>query len=114
MGIVYEAHDHSRRERVALKTVLRVDSSTLLRLKREFRALQGIEHPNLVRLHELVEEAGRWFFTMELISGTDLLRHVRGGEPVGERTVSVEGPIGTSWRRLENVHSPGRVVRSDR
>lgn len=77
MGIVYEAWDHEREERVALKTMRRFDPSALFRFKREFRALADITHPNLVALHELVSADDRWFFTMELIQGVDLLRHVQ-------------------------------------
>src|SRR5262249_20193922 len=52
----------------------------LLRFKHEFRTVQDVAHPNLVRLGELIEEAGHWFFTMELVEGTDLLSYVRLAE----------------------------------
>jgi serine/threonine protein kinase/tetratricopeptide (TPR) repeat protein len=76
-GMVYEALDREQNARVALKTLRVVDPQALLRFKQEFRALQDLEHPNLVRLGELVEEAGVWFFTMELVQGLDLLTFVR-------------------------------------
>jgi len=76
MGVVYEAHDVEKDERVALKTLQTMDAEALFRFKREFRTLHGIEHPNLVRLGELVEHEGIWFFTMELVPGTDFLGHV--------------------------------------
>ena len=78
MGVVYEALDTERRERVAIKMLLRADPTALLRFKHEFRALQDLEHPNLVRLGELHESGGEWFFSMELVHGTDLLSYVRG------------------------------------
>ena len=43
MGVVYEALDLERNERVALKTLNEMDADALLRFKREFRALHGIE-----------------------------------------------------------------------
>src|ERR1700683_2605726 len=67
MGIVYEAFDEERRATVALKTLNRFDGAALARFKREFRALQGIAHPNLVALDELIFENEQWFFTMELL-----------------------------------------------
>jgi serine/threonine protein kinase len=77
-GVVYEAFDHRRNAPVALKTLLRFDSSALLRFKKEFRAMADISHPNLISLYDLVAEGDKWFFTMELIDGRNLLEYVRG------------------------------------
>ena len=77
MGVVYEALDREHDARVAVKTLRTVDPQALLRFKQEFRTVQDVVHPNLVRLGELIEDAGHWFFTMELVDGTDLLSYVR-------------------------------------
>ena len=77
MGVVYEAHDLERDVHVALKTLRRVDPAAVYRFKREFRAVVDANHPNLVRLFELVqEEDGRCFFTMEMVQGVDFLRWI--------------------------------------
>ncbi len=78
MGVVYEAYDQQRGELIALKTMRRVDPLALVRFKHEFRALCDISHPNLVNLYELVAVEDRWFFTMELVEGTDFVSFVRG------------------------------------
>ncbi len=78
MGVVYEAQDLERDQRVALKSVLHDDADSLARFKHEFRALQDIHHPNLVSLGELVANGGDLFFTMELVDGVDLVTFVRG------------------------------------
>jgi len=78
MGVVYEAEDGERGERVALKTFKDRDPDRLLRLKNEFRALSEISHVNVVELYDLVVDADRTFFTMELIKGTDFVTYVRG------------------------------------
>ncbi|MBE7454042.1 MAG: serine/threonine-protein kinase PknK [Kofleriaceae bacterium] len=76
MGIVYRAIDRTTGAAVALKTLRALDGEALFRFKREFRALRDIHHPNLVTLGELHEADGRWFFTMELVEGDDLLSWV--------------------------------------
>lgn len=75
-GAVYEACDGAG-ARVALKLVSGARSGQGAEVQREFRALQRVAHPNLVVLHELFHVDERWFFTMELVSGTDFVRHVR-------------------------------------
>lgn len=89
MGVVYEAIDSDHQTTVALKTLLHLSSDSLLLLKREFRALQDLIHPNLVRFSELHEHAGCWFFTMELVEGSDFLTYVSAADsPLGTSTGS--------------------------
>jgi hypothetical protein len=76
MGEVYEALDTHTNEVMALKTLTRADGDTLLRFKREFRALQSTSHPNLAALRELVSDGEQWFFTMELVHGGHFLEYV--------------------------------------
>jgi serine/threonine protein kinase/tetratricopeptide (TPR) repeat protein len=77
MGVVYEARHLRQGHRVALKVLPVVDGAALHRFKREFRALAGANHPNLIGLHTLESDACHWFFTMDLIDGEDFLTHVR-------------------------------------
>src|SRR5690348_16803514 len=81
MGIVYRARDRQHGGEVALKALLDVKPGELLRLKREFRVMCNVRHPNLVRLGELVERDGGWFFTMELVDGVDFLAWVHAPGP---------------------------------
>jgi serine/threonine protein kinase len=109
MGVVYEAIDRERHERIALKTLRSLDAAAIYHLKQEFRALADVRHPNLVRLHELVSDAGSWFFTMELIDGVDFLRWVRGdgSSPVRDEATEPEELISSGADRS----SPRQVPR---
>lgn len=91
MGTVYEAVDLSRGERVAIKMLPAVDGPRLHRFKREFRSLSGINHPNLVGLGELESDGNHWFFTMDLVEGTDFLSYVRGASPGASNAVAEHG-----------------------
>src|ERR1700722_1094995 len=82
MGVVHQVRDVERGETVALKTMAHLDAASLLRFKHEFRALADISHPNVVQLYELFSAEDRWFFTMELVDGCDLLTWVHSSLPL--------------------------------
>ncbi len=77
-GEVFCVYDTKLRSYVALKTLQRADPAAIYRFKNEFRALADVTHPNLAQLYELLLVDGRWFFTMELIDGSDFLEYCRG------------------------------------
>ena len=76
-GTVYRAIDGDTSAVVALKVLRDAGAASLFLFKREFRALAGVAHPNLVQLHQLLHEQGTWFLTMELVEGSDFLEFVR-------------------------------------
>jgi eukaryotic-like serine/threonine-protein kinase len=77
MGVVYEAIDQLTKKTVALKTLTRAEPEHIYRLKREFRELADVSHPNLAALYELMSEGRHWFFTMELVRGVTFTQYVR-------------------------------------
>ena len=77
MGVVYEVRDLVRDEIVALKTLVRTSAADVYRLKREFRSLADVAHPNLVCLYELFVEEERCFFTMALVRGMSFVDYAR-------------------------------------
>lgn len=97
-GSVYDVFDQERGTRVALKVPHEPTANGLFLFKKEFRALADISHPNLITLHELISEEARWYFTMELIEGIDLLRFLRSGTSYADFS-----PQGA--RRLNHQHS---------
>src|SRR5882724_7135529 len=77
-GIVYCAHDVELDRRVALKLLHSLGPGNILHLKKEFRSLAELTHPNLVELYDLVADGEQWFFTMELIEGQNFVDSFRG------------------------------------
>ncbi len=89
MGAVYEVEDKTSGGRVALKVMVADEAGRLLRFKQEFRVMAELHHPNLVRLFDLGQHEDRWFFTMELVTGSDLLDVLLTEEPGEAATVTV-------------------------
>ncbi len=83
MGVVYQVHDAMMGRDLALKTFNDFDPNLIYRMKREFRALCDVVHPNLVRFFELAAEGERWYFTMELVFGRDFLENLWEQRPAG-------------------------------
>lgn len=79
MGVVYEAFDHERQMKCALKTLQAMEPNRLHRFKQEFRNFTDVVHPNVAVLHELFSDGETLFFTMELVDGVDFLQYVYEG-----------------------------------
>jgi len=80
MGVVQLAYDRERDSWVALKTLRSSDPEAMYRFKREFRALTGLRHKNLVELYEFFQDGDNWFFTMEYVEGENLLETLHHGD----------------------------------
>jgi len=109
MGVVYRARDRESSLSVALKTLSHIEPSALLRFKNEFRALADISHPNVVQLYEMVSEGDHWFFTMELLDGTDFLRWVRPG--AGCDVVRLRAALSQLAQGVLAIHVAGKLHR---
>lgn len=75
-GVVYRALDRELGEALALKTLHRDavsdDPEALERFKSELRLARRLTHRNIVRTYDLGVAGGRYWITMELVSGTSL------------------------------------------
>ena len=84
MGVVYRAHDKTLGRDVALKVLQlggRVDDEALERFQREARAAAALDHPNIVRVHDVGKlPSGSPYYTMELLSGHDLAHAIMEGQ----------------------------------
>jgi hypothetical protein len=81
MGIVYRARDPIINRLVALKTITAgvADYPNLLqRFYREAQSAGGLQHPNIVTIYDMGEEAGTPYIAMELIEGESLEQLISG------------------------------------
>ena len=70
MGTVFKVLDRETDSYAALKLLETRSHEALRRFKREFRSIQGIQHPNLVSLHELVSVAEKQLPILRLSDGS--------------------------------------------
>jgi len=88
MGEVYRALDLRLQREVAIKILpseLASSSDERERLKREARTLAALNHPNIVTVYSVEQEAGTHFVIMELLDGETLDRIVPKGGLSQER-----------------------------
>jgi len=114
MSVVHSVLDHTTGRRLALKVLREPRPERLSVLKKEFRRVAGVVHPNLVHMHELFDGPDGAFFTMELIEGRRLWGWVREPHFAALNLAPTSRPRGydqpprpmrspQAWARLEDV-----------
>jgi serine/threonine-protein kinase len=78
MGAVYLATDGKLSERVALKIINAGygDPAAIDRFRREVAAARKVTHPNVIRIHDLVEDGGMVLLSMEYVDGMTLAQYL--------------------------------------
>ncbi|HJW72973.1 MAG TPA: protein kinase [Geothrix sp.] len=111
MGEVYRARDSKLRREVAVKVLppaFVLDTDRLRLFQREARVAGGLNHPNLVTVHDLGEQDGYPYLVMELLQGSSLRARMESGPiPVGEAAWIAQEVS----RGLAAAHSKGIVHR---
>jgi serine/threonine protein kinase/tetratricopeptide (TPR) repeat protein len=77
MSVVLLVEDRLRGKQLALKRMQHSAATDVRRLKREYRAIERIVHPNIVAVYELGIDAEGPYFLMEAVGGTNLRRWCR-------------------------------------
>ncbi|MDO0933143.1 protein kinase [Streptomyces sp. DG2A-72] len=115
MGRVWRAADEMLDRQVAVKE-MRIDGldaedarTRRERTLREARATARIDHPNVVRVYDVVDEGERLWIVMELIAGRSLERIMAEDGPLGQREAARIG-LGLV-EALRQVHARGVLHR---
>lgn len=75
MGVVFKAHQISLNRIVAVKMILAgrlANTTELARFRSEAQTAAGLQHPNIVAIHEVGEVNGQPFFSMDYVEGESL------------------------------------------
>ena len=110
-GVVWRGERVRRDGAVAIKTLradLAGDPESVARFLVERQALVEVDHPNVVRVHDLVAESGQLAIVMDLAAGQDLRAHLRSSNPTVEDAAEVTRQV---LLGLESIHAAGIVHR---
>ncbi|NIM91494.1 MAG: protein kinase [Candidatus Aminicenantes bacterium] len=112
MGTVYRVLDKKINEEVALKLLkpeVAEKEKTIERFKNELKLARRITHKTVCRMHDIHEDAGNIFITMEYVPGEDLKSLIqRTGSLSTEKTVTVAQQVGEG---LSEAHRLGVIHR---
>ncbi len=111
MGEVYRAKDSRLGREVAIKVLpreLATDRERLVRFEREARSSSGLNHRNIVTIHDFTSDGGEAWLVMELIEGESLRTLISRGPVPYKKMVSIATGIAQG---LAAAHAAGIVHR---
>ncbi len=111
MGEVYRARDTRLNRTVALKILpsqVAADPSRRQRFEQEARAASALNHPNIVSVYDIGEQAGLAYIVSELIEGESLREVLQRGPLPISRVIDVAGQVASA---LAEAHAAGIVHR---
>ena len=112
MSTVYLAEHEFIRRRAAIKVLpedAEIDASSIERFRREARAAAALDHPNIVRVDDVVSEEQTHYIVMEYVPGRDLQTLVQEEGPLGyEIAADYVAQIADA---LQHAHDAGLVHR---
>ncbi|MEM6993242.1 MAG: tetratricopeptide repeat protein, partial [Myxococcota bacterium] len=104
-GLVYRAYDERLQRLVALKLVALPDGASATgALLAEARLLAGLNHPNIVTIHDAGQRDGHVYLAMELVEGGDLPQWLAASERSDTAIVEV---FRGAARGLAAAHAAG-------
>ncbi|WP_226703993.1 serine/threonine-protein kinase [Microbulbifer elongatus] len=115
MGVVYLAEDLKLHRQVAIKQLKEDGASQNARdrIQQEARLLAQLNHPNIVALHDVLEDQGNIALVMEYIEGTTLRAWMRERTPSLQQKLSLLMQICQGLNEAHNLGIIHRDLKSD-
>jgi serine/threonine protein kinase len=110
-GAVYLCEHQRMLRRVAVKVLLgrkAQDEEAVLRFEREARAAASLDHPNIVRAHDLAREDHLYYLVMEYVDGVSLQQRLSKG-PLPPKQVAEY--LLQAAQGLQHAHEAGLIHR---
>jgi len=111
MGEVFRARDRDLQRDVAIKFLparYASDADRLARFAQEARAASGLNHPNIITIHEIGEALGQPYIVMELVDGRTLRDEIEHAPLPAKRAIEYAAQIAEG---LSKAHAAGIVHR---
>ncbi|HVP44573.1 MAG TPA: protein kinase [Terriglobales bacterium] len=111
MGEVFRARDSKLERAVAIKVLgahYSSDPERLQRFEQEARAASGLNHPNIITIHDIGRQDGTAYLAMEFVEGKTLRELLEAGPIPLKKTLSIAAQVADG---LAKAHAAGIVHR---
>ncbi len=111
MGVVYAGRQVHLDRPVAIKMIRSgalASNEEVQRFYAEARSAARLDHPNIVTVYQCGEHDGHHYFSMDLVSGTDLAKSIQGGPMEGRRAARYVRDVA---RAIQFAHDRGILHR---
>ncbi|HZU39221.1 MAG TPA: serine/threonine-protein kinase, partial [Gemmataceae bacterium] len=111
MGVVYLARQIDLKRLVALKVILAGNHASpkeLARFRSEAEAVARLQHPSIVQIHDIGEQDGLPYFSLEYVAGGSLDKRMDGSMPEPRSTAQLMAVLA---RAVHYAHQRGIIHR---
>src|SRR5262249_17889726 len=111
MGLVFKARNKALQRHVALKIVVsgaHAGAEERARFRTEAEAVARLQHPGIVQIYEIGEQAGCPYLALEFVTGGNLAQHLNGTPMPPRRAAQLLFDLACA---VQHAHEQGIVHR---